>query len=1599
MKKKFSSIWRVAVALVLVVSLGMVFAAPAGAVLPAGLSVDVRAFCKSDESGIMHPVGSKACRCIEQEERFYVNAAVTAIDVDVDDVEATITIVSGDAILDPAESETKVLGNIQSCRLGDVWWKLICTGPESVTVQVDVAGDGGTVTASGTKTIKQCVEECEPCVVMEFIEPKDCPYEVEVCQTFGVKVELDTDCDIEGVSATISITDTIYGTPSDAAVLVEGMPDTFYLSDMEAGDSTEVGWTLHCERPEDVLVWVAVDYDGAECEEPIYIEVQQKAPACLTIAWDEPTVDPVQICAGCDLTFLLDPSICNWCDYDAEYVIANLTWTNPSSVDVPFPYTRSIDLIEANSCWEPEPWEVECLEAGTVVFDLEVRGYDAKTGDEIVRTSTRTIEQVDFMVNITTPETCKTFSTEQEFCVRVDLMNCTGDDLTDIPVTISVDPATGATLVTEEDNGVCNGVCPDDWTQLVDLCDCCECSLNWCLECAEPNEDLPITVSVTVGTETYTDTVTVHQELKAHLVAGLASYYQCDPDHLLTPMEAFTIGQQYHVIVPVYNTGEATVYDGWAEIEITGDASIVYGGVIDNIKRPIYGGEMRKARWIVECTGEGDVTIEVVEVGGIDTNTEQPVLEDNICLPCPLEIEQIPVKLTWIEWPEGCIEPCTDFTLKVKVQNWDFDDDLNGVSATLYWTGDVDSVEFADGQPQTVDLDNLLSQKKWKGEVECDTASSGSSITLVDGDAGWGSNVWADYAVEITAGEGAGQIRKITANTSDTLTVDPAWTAPDATSEYCIIQGEWAEATWQMHCKDIGDVDFYFVVSVEDPLMCITSDYEEVCQEVPETCLEIDITSPDMGSFYATGQEFAITAEIRNRGIELDDKPVYWPEEAWNVVAGLNDFGYEGDDPHGFRDGLGHFTIVDCNFPEADEDEDGMTLYDIGNIPAGESAMVTWTVRCDRSGLTAVVAEVDWDNKDVECVHPGLPYERGYEWFFTALQYKFDVHDFLLLWQYPTSHLEVEILTVMPDTTINVSDEFIVTYKVKNTGEADASQVEAILSVTPEGSARPLAGIESGYTQYIGTIPGHGETEPLTWPLHCKAVSESTINITAEGLDEYGWHKKQSCANTGNFFIEGGCFSIEGLMGPDSDPGRGWTYGVWVGDANGLTGPLSIDSTISVAGIGGGGPDLLGRLVAQGYIIPHVGTFAGWEIEDLCGDCCNLLDLLGDVEGEDVMIFAGHYTTEVDIGTYMLDICVVGGLFEVINGKITGATVLDVMDEDGDGVLSFLGGEYCSSMAAEAGLPIDPRFIEDAWVTVKQLEADADLAVTKTVNVSEPVEIGTEVTFTVTVENLLGPADATGVRVTDLLPSGVNYVSSDPDQGWYDVTSGTWNVGDLAVGASVELDITVTVNMVGDISNIATITAADQGDPTTTNNADMAMVTGEAAPPVETVALAVGYNLISLPLIPEDPDIEELLFGLDVEAVAHYTGGPAGDWLTYWPADPGISDLFFMYDGRGYWMNMNTAGTLIFDGWELVAETDPPSVPPSYDVLEGWNLIGFKSTTPKPAAEYLAGIAGNYVIIYGYDAGFFIAGAPGHEYLEPGLGYWIAMTEPGTIYP
>jgi uncharacterized repeat protein (TIGR01451 family)/uncharacterized repeat protein (TIGR02543 family) len=138
---------------------------------------------------------------------------------------------------------------------------------------------------------------------------------------------------------------------------------------------------------------------------------------------------------------------------------------------------------------------------------------------------------------------------------------------------------------------------------------------------------------------------------------------------------------------------------------------------------------------------------------------------------------------------------------------------------------------------------------------------------------------------------------------------------------------------------------------------------------------------------------------------------------------------------------------------------------------------------------------------------------------------------------------------------------------------------------------------------------------------------------------------------------------------------------------------------------------------------------------------------------------------------------------------------------------------------------------DDAAITVTEI----DLAISKTVDDSTPQE-GQTIVYAVTVSNN-GPDDASGVVVSDTLPSGVTH-SLDDGAGTYSSTTGVWNVpGIIGLGISTTLRITATVDAgtAGTtITNTATITDADQADTVPSSDKDNAAIT-VAYTPVLTI--------------------------------------------------------------------------------------------------------------------------------------------------------------------
>ena len=128
---------------------------------------------------------------------------------------------------------------------------------------------------------------------------------------------------------------------------------------------------------------------------------------------------------------------------------------------------------------------------------------------------------------------------------------------------------------------------------------------------------------------------------------------------------------------------------------------------------------------------------------------------------------------------------------------------------------------------------------------------------------------------------------------------------------------------------------------------------------------------------------------------------------------------------------------------------------------------------------------------------------------------------------------------------------------------------------------------------------------------------------------------------------------------------------------------------------------------------------------------------------------------------------------------------------------------------------------------VALLPQQADLVLAKVVSNPRP-NVGDTIAYTVALANI-GPDAATNVRVTDLLPAGLSFVSATPSRGTYDRATGTWSVGTVNLGAPESLVIFARVVSPGAQINTATITHSDQFDPAPGNNSASAVVTPPAA--------------------------------------------------------------------------------------------------------------------------------------------------------------------------
>jgi subtilisin-like proprotein convertase family protein len=221
-------------------------------------------------------------------------------------------------------------------------------------------------------------------------------------------------------------------------------------------------------------------------------------------------------------------------------------------------------------------------------------------------------------------------------------------------------------------------------------------------------------------------------------------------------------------------------------------------------------------------------------------------------------------------------------------------------------------------------------------------------------------------------------------------------------------------------------------------------------------------------------------------------------------------------------------------------------------------------------------------------------------------------------------------------------------------------------------------------------------------------------------------------------------------------------------------------------------------------------------------------------------------------------------------------------------------------------------------------------------------------------------------------------------------TSGTLNAGEWE-----ELTITWDADFAGDYE--LTIVTNDNG------TGASPLILCEAPPETQQtvsildVPLIESWNLMSAYVNPfnTDTNIVQLPISGTYVVIQGFDGGAQ----SYYPdLPPAVNTLKDMDAEHGYWVKANAgiSPTLRIVG-EKFAEDQ------AIELDAGWNLVSYLPRASLLVTEALQSIDGQYTVVLGFDQGalsYYPYIDPGfntlHE-MEPLFGYWIRMTQAGTL--
>jgi uncharacterized repeat protein (TIGR01451 family) len=351
--------------------------------------------------------------------------------------------------------------------------------------------------------------------------------------------------------------------------------------------------------------------------------------------------------------------------------------------------------------------------------------------------------------------------------------------------------------------------------------------------------------------------------------------------------------------------------------------------------------------------------------------------------------------------------------------------------------------------------------------------------------------------------------------------------------------------------------------------------------------------------------------------------------------------------------------------------------------------------------------------------------------------------------------------------------------------------------------------------------------------------------------------------------------------------------------------------------------------------------------------------------------------TSVATGVKLADTLPAGASFVSASGGVVPVT----------GVLTFnIGSLATNGAAVTETIVVRPTaagmLTNTAIVTGDQADttpADNSLLQKTTVNTSEAVAdlslqggapravaLGSNVTYTLTIINE-GPATATGVKVTDILPAGVTFVSAT---GGVTPIGGvlTFSIGSLAAGApAVTETIIVTATEAGDLTSTASV-MANTTDPTLANNS-LTQVTHVNAPPPPTSG--DGPIVLSLKRfgIHWQPTVVVLAFN---EALAPNRAQDTRNYLIVGPGGRAIGVDSALYDPTTRTVTLRPHGRLnIHFAYRLTVVGTGP-----HGVTDVFNRLLDGAHTGTPASDYDAVVDLTVLVWFGPHPLGALAGPP-----------------------